>query len=221
MHDQIERTGLGGTIKFGHPDWEPSFWPSHLWNWTDIKCNFKNLSSHDFPNSSREMGLLEFYKLCIKQSLELQGLDPETFYSGERTGEELEFRRKWRACRRRYNFGAEERQRDVHSVGESHPNEKDDLEEKEEKFAVNLENFTNGTNYTITNDVKNVELEEYIFNIPLEDDSETLEEDSETLDDSETLEDNPETFPMKRKSEVLDTLHPPSFRRSSVICYKV
>ena len=24
-------------IRYGHPSWEPSFWPNHLWKWSDIQ----------------------------------------------------------------------------------------------------------------------------------------------------------------------------------------
>merc|ERR1711942_631491 len=111
VHDKVSRSGVGGEVKYGHPDWEPSFWPNHLWKWTDLRRNLKNLTHRDFPGST-EMSLLDFYKLCIKESLELQGQDPETFYSSERTVEEIEYRRKSRACRsaNRNSLLMEERQ---------------------------------------------------------------------------------------------------------------
>jgi len=202
IQDRIERTGLGGQIIFGHPDWEPSFWPNHLWKWTDLKCNFNNLTLKHFPSSS-QMTLLEFYKLCVKEGLELQGLDPETFYSSDRTKEELDYRRKTRACRSasRNSFLMEEKQ--AFRMDDSNPDNIDDQVE-DEKF--NVEHSSEKINYgsfhePIEEDVKNVELEEYIIDVPLEGDAELLS--------------------MKRKSEVLEDQHPPPYRRSSVICYKV
>ena len=217
--DQVERTGLGGKIKFGSPDWEPTFWPNDLWKWTDLKCNLKNLTNHHFSSSSK-MGLLEFYKLCLKQSLEFRGLDPETFYSSQRTKEELKYRQKSRACRRKKFAIVKEEVLDeldsnVYIVNESNSDYLEDSEE--EKFKLSVEKATeeskdlqrsieeeSHTNHPYNYDginVENVELEEYL-SIP------------------EAVE--IETLSKKRKSESPDHLYQPHpFVRSSVICYNL
>merc|ERR1712098_460224 len=111
--------------------------------------SLKNLTLRDFPSSDR-MGLLEFYKLCIKESLELQGQDPETFYSSERTPEELEYRKKSRACR-----SASRKNVDKNNIDDDHILEEDEFEEKyniEEATVtnINLEEYSNEGTYENT-----------------------------------------------------------------------
>ena len=202
VHDKVSRSGVGGEVKYGHPDWEPSFWPNHLWKWTDLKRNLKNLTQRDFPGST-EMSLLDFYKLCIKESLELQGQDPETFFSAERTVEEISYRRKSRACRsaNRNSLLMEER-KDALNINETiamnilGENDVDDPDGTEQKF--NIEEVC----------VKNIELEEYSNVVPLDnaDNTPNLTEKRKHVD---TLDDHPP--PNTRRRSV----------RGSVICYKV
>jgi len=206
VHDKVSRSGVAGEVKYGSPDWEPSFWPNHLWKWTELKRNLKNLTLRDFPGST-EMGLLDFYKLCIKESLELQGQDPETFYSSERTVEEIEYRRKSRACRRasRNSISLEGRRvgldmKKTIASNALEKNEGDDHDEMEEKF--NIEEAC----------VKNIELEEYSNVVPFHDnDADNVIKSNITKKrkHEDTFDDNP--LPHVRRQSV----------RGSVICYKV
>eukprot|EP00092_Neocalanus_flemingeri_P041345 GFUD01045019.1.p1 GENE.GFUD01045019.1~~GFUD01045019.1.p1 ORF type:complete len:372 (-),score=104.92 GFUD01045019.1:10-1125(-) len=237
VHDKVERTGMGGGIKFGDPDWEPSFWPNHLWKWTDVKFNFKNLAAHHFP-SSKLMGLRDFYKLCLKQCLENSGLDPERFYSSRRTKEELEHRQGWYLCRQKSSDGklkkfsienkeeiVDDLSKNVYFVDETNSDDLDDFEE--EKFKEYLEAKTTNifsddekeakTTHLLSED-ENVELDEFVKT------THSLSDDENVgLDEFVVIQDKVyiETISKKRKSEDLLEPYQPPIRRSSVICYNL
>jgi len=191
VHDKVSRTGAGGEVRYGNPAWEPSFWPNHLWEWTDLKQNFKNLTLRDFPCSS-QMSMLEFYKLCIKRCLEAQSLDPEAFFSSERTVEELDYRRRSRACRSasRNTLATVENQTCLSENGNL-------VKVEEEEHTDNLEEVH----------VDTIELEEYSNVVPLDDtDSDEKVNKKRKLDKLDDV-----SYPSVRRR----------FSRNSVICFQI
>ena len=78
-------------IKYGHPEWEPSFWPGDLLVWRDNTTNFSNLKIDDFPG---ECSILDVLREAIKRALEPKNVDPETHFDRNVFTKEIEMRRK-------------------------------------------------------------------------------------------------------------------------------
>ena len=78
-------------IKYGHPEWEPSFWPGDLLVWRDNTTNFSNLKIDDFPG---ECSILDVLREAIKRALEAKNVEPETHFDRNVFTKEIEMIRK-------------------------------------------------------------------------------------------------------------------------------
>ena len=73
------RTTKGGKwIKYGQSDWQPSFWPNRLWNWSKIK-NFGKLKVEAMNAEglgNKFATLVDFFKYVVEIGFDQLDLDP-------------------------------------------------------------------------------------------------------------------------------------------------
>ena len=93
LKDHMQRfpTSLERNIKYGHAEWEASFWPNDMLNWRDITKNFSNIRINDFPGKT---SILDVLREAIKRGLTSKGINPENHYDPSLFGKDEENKRK-------------------------------------------------------------------------------------------------------------------------------
>ena len=85
-------------IRYGDPSWEPSFWPNHLWKWSDIQ-NFSNVTVSELKDVGLDNlypNLTDFYRDVIRMGFEYFSLDPNEHLDEMFTEEEEDSRKRSR-----------------------------------------------------------------------------------------------------------------------------
>ena len=105
-HDEIKKYGryiivkdhmehfpasLERNIKYGHEEWEASFWPNDMLKWGDITKNFSNIRINDFPGKA---SIIDVLREAIKRGLTSKGINPEKHYDPSLFGKVAENKRK-------------------------------------------------------------------------------------------------------------------------------
>ena len=72
--------GKKKVVRYGDPDFAPSFWPNHIWAWQEVNKNPKNLKASDYSGPGT---ITEFLKKVIKARLEQLNIDPADYVSNK------------------------------------------------------------------------------------------------------------------------------------------
>ena len=93
LKDHMERfpASLERNIKYGHEEWEASFWPNDMLKWSDITKNFSNIRINEFPGKA---SILDVLREAIKRGLASKGVNPEKHYDPSLFGKVEENKRK-------------------------------------------------------------------------------------------------------------------------------
>ena len=89
QHDEKFPSTKERNIKYGDPDWEPTFWPRDIVAWNDIK-NFSNVRKKDLPDG---YSMLDILREVIRRGLTEKGLNPETFFDHSTFTSDVRIRR--------------------------------------------------------------------------------------------------------------------------------
>ena len=79
--DNYDRTRSELWLKYGDESWQPSFWPTRLWNWSKMR-NFCRLTVKDLEDAGlagRFATLVDFFKYVITIGFEQLNLDQNDF----------------------------------------------------------------------------------------------------------------------------------------------
>ena len=89
QHDERFPSTKERNIKYGDPDWEPTFWPKDIVAWNDIK-NFSNVRKKDLPDG---YSMLDILREVIRRALTEKGLNPETFFDNSSFTSDIRIKR--------------------------------------------------------------------------------------------------------------------------------
>jgi hypothetical protein len=118
-----EHWAKGGTskcVKFGNPDFEPSFWLPEIWGWENVNKHPRSLSKSSFDGLGN---MTEYLKKVVMKRLDLLGINVSEWVSQEFTMEEKKRRERNRkkSTPSVVETIAENIHDDEHSVNGKHP----------------------------------------------------------------------------------------------------
>ena len=85
-------------IKYGSETWEPTFWPSNLWKWENMK-NFSNITVADMKKAGlgeTYENLTDFFRDVIRMAFQKYEIDPTEHITESYTEKEENLRKKSR-----------------------------------------------------------------------------------------------------------------------------
>ena len=72
LKEHWKKGGKLTCVKFGKPEFEPSFWLGDIWAWEDVTEHWKNLTRSHFPGTGT---MTEFLKKVVKNRLGMFGIN--------------------------------------------------------------------------------------------------------------------------------------------------
>ena len=133
-----EHWAKGGTskcVKFGNPDFEPSFWLPEIWGWENVIQHPRDLSKSSFDGPGN---MTEFLKKVVIKKLDLLGINASEWVSQEFTMEKK--KRRERNRKKSTPSEVETTAENVHNEEQSANGESIDLENGNLEDAVGEEN---------------------------------------------------------------------------------